>query len=125
VLTILGTTISMESYTGATPVPSGGHYRNECDAQGVHGISTCEDWARFLWDLYTIPTTTCSPTTIGLDAMYDIYSATRAMNPTAVDAWHTDIMDAIEADGSMSACEKTAAGSFANWNAIGGVIHNY
>lgn len=123
--TLFGNTISLERFQpAAAGNPMGGHLRNRCDSSPDHGVSTIEDWTRFLWDMYTIPESNCGPK-LGLDDMYDIYSEVRSAEPTAQDAYHTEIMNAIESLGSLSACEKEAAGDYANWNAIGGQYHSY
>lgn len=126
-LRILGKSVSLERFQAAAlGNPQGGHLRNDCYS-GVtppHGVSTIEDWTRFLWDVYTIPTEVCGAQ-LGLDKMYDIYTATREQNPTDIDAWHTDVMTAISGLAGLSSCVKDQAGEFANWNAIGGVYHSY
>lgn len=120
-----GKTISLERFqSAAAGNPMGGHLRNLCDSTPDHGVATIEDWTRFLWDLYTIPTSNCGPQ-LGLDDMYDIYNETRSAEPTGVSQYHTEVMNAIEGLGSLSSCEKDAAGDYANWNAIGGQYHSY
>ena len=125
---ILGRSISLERFQDeALGNPQGGHLRNHCYVGSTppHGVSTIEDWTRFLWDLYTIPTEVCGEPQLGLDKMYEIYSATRSQAPTDIDEWHTDIMSSIAGLGSLSSCVKGQAENFANWNAIGGVYHTY
>lgn len=124
---MLGRTISLERFQAAgLGNPSGGHIQNHCYSNLTvpNGVSTTEDWTRFLWDIYTIPVENCGAQ-LGLDEMYDIYSATRSIGPTPNNDWHTDIMTAIAGLGNLSACEKAQAESFANWNGIGGPAQNY
>lgn len=117
-------TLSLERFQAASlGNPQGGHLRNHCYA-GVlppNGVSTIEDWTRFLWDVYT--SETCG-SMLGLDVMYDIYNATRSQEPIGVNSWNGAIMDAIDSLG-LSSCRTAEAEEFANWNAIGGRYYDY
>lgn len=124
---LTGTPISLERFQAASlGNPQGGHLWTHCYPvdDPPHGVSTTEDWTRFLWDVYTIPTSECGSPQLGLNEMYDLYAATRDGNP-ARDTYHTEMIDAIEGLASLSTCEETQALAYLDWNAAGGLYHSF
>lgn len=125
---LTGTTYSLEQFQDPSlGNPMGGHVRNHCYPFDTppHGVSTTEDWTRFLWDIYTIPTATCGSPQLGLDEVYDLYIATRNGNPANSYSWHGEMIDAIEGSGTLSNCERDEALAYVDWNAIGGLYHGF